>query len=117
MAKPGKLKLWLYRWLMPVIRWFAFAALSAMAVANAATDHGVLMAINCFFLGFMFCSLLLGKLMDRRIKEIDVLFADLKSAQAYAEAAFAKFTKAINDGYVEVIPMTMPDDTRPPTRH
>lgn len=110
--KPDK-----YPWLLPVIQWLTLAAMTGMAILNATTDHGVLMAINCFFLGFLFCSLLLGKLMDRRVTKVDALFADLKSAEALAVAAAAKFEKAINDGFIEVIPM-MPDEApRPPTRH
>ena len=103
-------------WLMPAIQWFALAAMAGLAVTNAVTDHGIEMAINCFFLGFLFCTMVLGKLMDRRVARIDALFADLKSAEAVTKAAAAKFEQAINDGFIEVIPM-IPDNERPPTRH
>jgi hypothetical protein len=103
-------------WLAPVMQWTALLTLTGFMLFNAITDHGVQMAINCIFLGFLFCALLLGKLMDRKVANIDALFIKLEAAEAMAIEAREKFETAIKDGYIEVIPAT-PDDERPPTRH
>ena len=96
------------------VQWFVLAGLTALAILNAATDHGVLMGVNCICLGFLFCSLLMRKWMDRRMAEMDKLVADLKSAEANANAQATAFGQAINDGRIEVFPVA-PD--RPPTWH
>jgi hypothetical protein len=107
---------WLLRWVAPVVQWIALLSLVGFAVFNAITDHGIQMAINCIFLGFLFCALLVGKLIDRKIAKIDALFADLKAAEAKAIAAFEQFETAVKNGYIEVIPTT-PGDDRPTTLH
>ena len=99
-----------------MVQWFTLAVMTWMAILTAATDHGVLMAINCFFLGYLFCAMLMGKLMDRRMAKADALLIDLKAAQADAEVITAKCQQAINDGYIEVVPI-VPDDEQPPILH
>jgi hypothetical protein len=104
-----------FPWIFPVSQWTAITIMTVLVLLNAASDHGVQMALNCILLGMLIWGLMMGKMMDRRIKEMDKLFAEMKATIVLANKAEEEFRTAIKDGYIEVIP-TMPD-LRPPTRH
>lgn len=102
----------------PALQWFTLVALSALVLLNAATDHGVLMAINCFWLGFLFFGMLMGKWIDRKMVVVDELMADLKATEAHTNNVAATFQKAIDEGRVEVVSLVPSgDEIKPPTRH
>jgi hypothetical protein len=104
-----------FPWIFPVTQWGAITIMTVLVLLNAASDHGVQMALNCILLGMLIWGLMMGKMMDRRIKEIDRLFAEMKVTIAMASKAEDEFRTAIKEGQIEVIPV-MPD-LRPPTRH
>lgn len=100
------------------VRWFALAALTVFTMVNALTDHGVLMAINCFCLGFLFFSMLLGAWIDRRFAAMDKLMGEMKAAEAQANGTTEMMQKAIDEGRIEVFPLGGDrTEIKPPTRH
>jgi hypothetical protein len=107
----------IHPWWLLLVQWSTLVGLTTFAFVNAATDHGISMAFNCFCLGFLFFSTLMRPLIERRMESADALLADLKAAEAAAIAWAEKFEQAIKDGYIEVIPMTPDDDQERPTRH
>ena len=105
-------------WLLTAIQWTTITILTGFAVLNSITDHGIAMAINCFFLGFMFFSMLMRAWLDRRFAEMDKLFGELKAAEAQAIGTAEAMQQAINEGRIEVFPVGGDwTEIKPPTRH
>lgn len=117
MGHSGRMK----GWLLFVMQWTAIGFLLVNTVTTAATDHGVLMAINCFCLGIVVFSMLVHKLMARTIHDASEARDGFRRAEAMMMAAGAAMQDAINDGRVEVVPIQPfhqgGQDGDGPTRH
>ena len=101
-------------WWFPAIQLGTLAILAAFAITNAVSNHGVMMAVNCFCIGFLFFAAMMGRMLDRRVAKMDALVTKLEEAHDTARAVAAKFEKAVEDGVIEVV-VTDPD--QPTTRH
>lgn len=90
------------RWLL-IFQWSVMAMLGGFAFYNSATDHGWQMAFNCFCIGFLFTTMLLRPLIEKRHKIMDDMLTDMNAARE-------KFERAVEEGRIEVVVLEAPRD-------
>lgn len=101
-------------WLMLALQFSIMGLLITTAIMNAATNHGILMAINCFFLGFLTFAILASARVQQLMNKMNDVIHDCEVQTAMADTAADAFKTALESGRIEVIPVA-PD--QPTTMH
>jgi hypothetical protein len=91
--------------LLAAMQWGILAVLTGAALYNSATDHGILMAINCICIGFVGCSMIASKWMEKSIKSLNRHRMEMM-------ALHETFKKALESGEITMfaVPLQPGDD-------
>lgn len=107
-----------FPWIYPVSQYAGMLCLFALVMMNISQAHYLQMAFDSFLLGMLFWGFAIGKMMERRMKEINDLAQRMSAAELRAVDAACRFEKALVDGYIEAMPTSFDEiEPKPPTRH